>query len=238
VNSVRQLATRRPCPLDRVQTITLICTSLPNSTYRGISAARFFAKQLAILDYIASRVLQVEVNSPRLLRRVLRIFHNGFVGAHQSVFDMTNGKSLVGARAGVELWISRASIRARLRSEFMRRASALVSVCIARTRYLKPDSHFHPPTMLHFLSPAEWRLPPPHTQLRSTPPGRSKPSVYGPMAARSVGSVGKSSGSRTSCRACSDVSLWSAEYKSTSPSDGRSVKIPFSGTAVFFWSDS
>jgi hypothetical protein len=115
---------------------------------------------------------------------------------------------------------------------------ALVSVCIARTRYLKPDSHFHPSTMLHFLSPAEWRLPPPHTQLRSTPPGRSKPSVYGPMAARSVGSVGKSSGSRTSCRACSDVSRWSAEYKSTSPSDGRSVKIPFSGTAVFFWSDS
>src|ERR1019366_8979622 len=54
-------------------------------------------------------------------------------------------------------------------------ASAPVWVCGARTCYLKPDSHFHPPTMLHFLSPAEWRLPPPHTQLRSTPPGRSKP---------------------------------------------------------------
>src|SRR5450759_4970115 len=125
--------------------------------------------------------------------------------------------------AGVELWISRSNIRAKSRREFMRLFFAQVSVCTARTRYLKPDSHFHPPTMLHFLSPAEWRLPPPHTQLRSTPPGRSKPSVYGPMAARSVGSIGKSSGSRTSCRACSDVSRWSAEYKYTSPSDGRSV---------------
>jgi hypothetical protein len=92
VNSVRQLATRRRCPLDRVQTITLICTSLPNATYRGVSAAGFFAKQLAVLEDKASRVLEVEVNSPGLLSRVLRLLHNSQVGAHQSVFDMTNGK--------------------------------------------------------------------------------------------------------------------------------------------------
>ena len=73
---VRQLATRRRCPLDRVQTITLICTSLPNATYRCVSATRFFAKQLAILDYVASRVLQVEVDSPRLLCCLLCIFHD------------------------------------------------------------------------------------------------------------------------------------------------------------------
>ena len=94
--AVRPLPTRRRCPLDRVQTLTLIGASLPNSTYRCVNAAGFLAKQIAVLDYETSRVLQVEVNSPRLLRRVLRIFHNGFVGVHKSVFNMTNGKRLVG----------------------------------------------------------------------------------------------------------------------------------------------
>ena len=234
--AVRQLATRRRCPLDRVQTITSNLYFTSELYPLGVRAARFFAKQLAILEYIASRVLQVEVNNPRLLRSVLRIFQDGLVGAHQSVFNMANGKCLVAASG------SRTSdFTSKRPCTIAQQVHATLlswSGCAARTCYLKPDSHFHPPTMLHFLSPAEWRLPPPHTQLRSTPPGRSKPSVYGPMAARSVGSVGKSSGSRTSCRACSDVSRWSAEYKSTSPSDGRSVKIPFSGTAVFFWSDS
>jgi glutamate/tyrosine decarboxylase-like PLP-dependent enzyme len=44
----------------------------------------------------AFAVLEVEVNSPRLLSGVLRILQNGFVGAHQGVFGTTNSKCLVG----------------------------------------------------------------------------------------------------------------------------------------------
>src|ERR1035437_820178 len=71
--------------------------SVPNSINWGVGAVRLFAKQLAILEKVAPRVLEVEVNSPGLLRSLMRIFQNGLVGAHQSVFNMTNGKHLVGA---------------------------------------------------------------------------------------------------------------------------------------------
>ena len=118
------------CRLARIRSV-----SFPTSTYRGVSAARFFAKQLAVLDYVASRVLQVEVNSPGLLRRVLRIFQNGLVGAHQSVFNLQHDEwqaSGWGQRAwrfGFHEQTSGHNCAANSCG-----ASPPVSVCTARTR--------------------------------------------------------------------------------------------------------
>jgi hypothetical protein len=57
-----------------------------------------------------------------LLSRVLRILQNRFVGAHQGVFDMTNGKCLVGASGR----------RASDFSELLRRFCSGVGVCCER----------------------------------------------------------------------------------------------------------
>ena len=92
---VRQLATRRRCPLDRVQTITSNLY-FPSELYLG--AALFFAEQLAVLGDKASLILEVEVNNPRLLSGLPAHPPQWPLCADQSIFNMTNGKRLVGAR--------------------------------------------------------------------------------------------------------------------------------------------